>query len=155
MALIKKKDGKAGGAMELDAMLGAISSAVSNANRTVEMEALHGYLDSGFQSGSSDGLRANGNPDGVEMLPLSFNMTIGEKKHTVPVSALLHNTSMRLDQVDMTVRFRLSEAGGKLMAICTDGNDDGKDISEMKLSFKNAPSSEGMARISSSQIRQL
>lgn len=105
------------------------------------------------ESGMPDGHGSR--PCGDSISPAVLRFRVGEKDMEVPVSALMHNTSMCLDEVDLTVRFRLFQRGGRLMAECGGEADDGDMVNEMKLHFKNVPSSESTARLNDQFVKRM
>jgi len=149
-------------AMDFDEFMESISIGISRANRAVELSGLENYLVNGFSGNGFPARDVEGNLDGAEDLegresfqPSLLSMQVGEQSRKVPVTALLHNTSMRLEQVDLSIKLRFAEDNGRLMVVCAPSGAEDADLSEIRLQFKNSPSAEGVSRMNDSYIKKL
>lgn len=131
-----------------------VGTAVLNANAAIEQTAVAAYLGQGYERVSNDG--------GEEYIPVSYTISVpsvaGNKKLNVPVTALMNHSSMRLEQVDVKLRFVVEEDEGKDVAISVGTPKDLKDnysMSELALQFKSAIPSEGIARVNNRHIQTL
>ena len=134
--------------LELETLLTMISNAVSNANNAVELSALKNYLATGY---GTDNLVNNS----AVLDPITIKLKIHDKILEVPVIALINNSSMKLEQLDMKIKFRLHENDNKLMAECVNLTDEDNNISEMELHFRNVPQAESLARINDHFISKI
>ena len=140
-----------------------IGQAIANANHTVEATAVTNYLNIGFTAKDNNAAKVADNhvagapnePATYDYAPSTIKIDINKKIYDIPVTVLLHNTSMRLEQVDLKLKFHVSEENGEVMVDCANANSDDATLSEMTLQFKNAPTTEGMARISENYINKL
>lgn len=126
-----------------------IGIAVQRANDAVERSALESYLQQGYvQTNEADGM--------FKPLELVLNLPSNsqEAQIKVPVAALVHNTSMKLEQVDVKLKFRPS--GGEELMVDTDNlNEDDESLSELTLQFKNHSAAEGIARVNNRHVQRL
>ena len=149
-------------AMDFDEFMESISIGVSRANRAVELSGLENYLVNGFSGHGFPAKDVENSLDGTDALkgrdsfnPSLLSMRVGEQNRDVPVTALLHNTSMRLEQVDMTIKLHFAEDNGRLMVVCAPSGAEDADLSEIKLQFRNSPAAEGVARVNDNYINKL
>ena len=152
--------GKARMAIEFDRLLSEISRSVANAGRIVEMAGLENYISTGYSVDFRDGGTKQegewiGNSEISSVKPSTLPMEVAGRSLDIPVTALMNNAPMNLDEVEMTVRFRFEEENGKLMAICAAADDSDGTLNEMKLKFKNSSAPEGIARISEGYVREI
>lgn len=138
-------------AILLNKLLEEIGGAICSANYIMEETALEQYMIQGYKKEASVG--------GAEdcYTPLTFNMALqdGGETHKIPISALVHNTTMRLEQVDMKLKFNMFEQDGGIMVSCMPVNAQDTTLDEMTLQFRNTVSSEGIARITDSHIKTM
>ena len=130
-------------------LLEDISVAITNANQIMETHALDNYMVQGYQ-------KEQGAEQTETYSPQNINISIpqnGEKK--IPVTALMHNSTMRLEQVDVKLKFHLEEKDGELMASCVNSEAADESLNEMTLQFKNSPTPEGVARINNHYIQSI
>lgn len=136
--------------MAFSKLIESIGIAVQRANDEVEKSALESYLQQGYvQSNDAEG----------EFEPLELVMNLSadsqETKVKVPVSALVHNTSMKLEQVDVKLKFRLTDGGEELMVDTENLDKNDENLSELTLQFKNHSAAEGIARVNNRHIQKL
>lgn len=126
-----------------------IGIAVQRANDAVERSALESYLQQGYvQTNEADGM--------FKPLELVLNLPSNnqEAQIKVPVAALVHNTSMKLEQVDVKLKFRPG-SGEELMVDTDNLNEDDESLSELTLQFKNHSAAEGIARVNNHHVQRL
>lgn len=126
-----------------------IGTAISTANDYIEENELNQYKQQGYQL-------ANGEENAY--VPLTFNMILQDDGgiHKIPVSALMHNSTMKLEQVDLKIKFQLYEENGDIMVECAkDGRLSDKDYDEMNLQFRNCTASEGISRVTNQYIKKI
>ena len=108
---------------------------------------------SGVQAGGES--YRDENTDGESLAPATLKFQLQGQELEVPVSVLMHNTTMCLDEVDMTIRFHLFQSRGRLMAECSGEDDEDGTLNEMKLHFKNVPPAEGTAKLDERYVRKM
>ena len=158
MPLFDKKKNASG--MELDKLLAAIGRAVADAGHACELASLENYIKAGFSEtapGNQGGTA--GTIDGGQtekgLVPVCLNMDVGGRALEVPVTALLHNTGMGLEEAEITVRVKLTEEGGKVYAAFTDGGVSKDGLNEIRLKFTNRKPAEGVSRIGDLHIEKI
>ncbi|GHV34512.1 hypothetical protein FACS18949_10710 [Clostridia bacterium] len=138
----------------LSTLINKIGLSVQNAGSIIEKAAADLYLARGYTSGT----------DEHEFIPIMYSLTLpsndgssdGSKKINVPVTALVHNTSLLLDEVEVRLKFRVAgtDKGGNLAVNVTSFLTKST-VSELTLRFKNSPSPEGMAKIGDKYIKNI
>jgi hypothetical protein len=83
-----------------------------------------------------------------------------EKHLRVPVTALIHNTSLQLEQVEIKLKFYITEETGKnngdmSISFSNKNSKDLQGLSEMTLHFNNAQTPEGVARVNNRHVQTL
>lgn len=138
-------------AVLLKELLGEISSAITNANYEMEKAALQQYITQGYEETQNKAIQ------GQSYIPITFNMALqdGMEIHKIPVSALIHNTTMRLDKVDVTLRFKMFDQNGDIMVECVPAGRDDQTLDEMTLRFRNSVSPEGISKITDEYLKKL
>lgn len=139
-------------AILLKDLLCQISNAICTANSIMEETALNQYVGQGYQKLECQ------NGELETYIPLTFNMELRDEQnvhkiHNIPVSALMHNTTMRLEQVDLKLKFNMYEQDGNVMVDCKPHNLLDNSLDEMSLQFKNTISTEGISKITGNQIK--
>ncbi|MCM1253104.1 MAG: hypothetical protein NC321_09805 [Clostridium sp.] len=129
-------------------LLSEISVAICNANSIMEESALNQYMMQGFQK---EGIH----PDCYTPLTIAMSLPGQDTTQQIPVSALLHNTSMRLEQVDMKLKFKLFEENGDIKVFCMPDKAADETLNELTLQFKNTASAEGIARITDTYMKKI
>lgn len=140
----------------LSKLIDHIGTAVQNANAMLEQRAVAAYLGQGYEGGPSE-------EDGeTEFEPVSYTINIpssgGKKQLKVPVTALMHHSSLQLEQVDVKLRFVVEEGEADELIVSPKSSADAKDsfsMSELSLQFKSVQLSEGTARINNHYIQNL
>ena len=140
-------------AILLDDLLCEISNAICNANNIMEGTALNQYVEQGYERA----LTANNNTESDSYVPLTFNLALRQEQEIrkIPIAALMHNTTMRLEQVDIKLKFKMYEQDGNIMVDCMPHNSSNESLDEMTLQFKNSVSSEGISKITDSQMKHI
>ena len=139
-------------AILLSDLLKEISISVNNANSIMEHVALNQYMDQNYNKLEDQGT------NGSEVYkPLTFDIVMQEEKqtHEIPVAALLHNTTMSLEQVDIKLKFRMKEDEGEIYIDCNTAGIPEESLSEMTLSYKNDHSSEGIAKMTDNHLKRI
>ncbi len=136
-------------AVLLKELLEEIGSAVSNANYELERAALWQYITQGYGENKSNGEEP--------YTPLTFNMALqdGGEIRKIPVSALLHNTTMRLDRVDITLRFKMFDQNGEVMVECAPSGIKNETLDEMQLRFRNSAPTEGISKVTDHYLKKI
>ena len=136
-------------AVLLRELLEEIGSAVNNANSELERAALWQYITQGYVENKSNGEEP--------YTPLTFNMALqdGGEIRKIPVSALIHNTTMRLERVDMTLRFKMFDKNGEVMVECGPLGMKNETLDEMKLRFKNSVPTEGISKVTDNYLKKI
>jgi hypothetical protein len=148
----------------LSKLVNNIGLAVQKANSAIEGSAAELYLKQGYQINADNGV--DGGPSAgaslCELTPLTYTIRMpsagADKDLIVPATVLVHNTSLRLDSVEVKVKFFLDEDNGDDVLISLKPGNDGENgerISELSLSFKSSPPPEGSARITNMHIQKL
>lgn len=139
-------------AILLSDLLEKIGVSIDNANVVMEQTALEQYVRMGYQKAQT---MENGGQESYE--PLTFNIAfpMGKELHEIPVSALLHNRTMRLEQVDIKLKYKLKERDGELYVDLKSENAEDENLDEMTLSFRNNSASEGIARITDHHLKEI
>lgn len=139
----------------LSDLIEQIGLSVQNANAAIEQMAAAVYLGQSFT-------RVNNNqPDLEEFTPISYTINLpspeGQKKINVPVTALMNHTSLKLEQVDVKLKFSIEECEKDSITVSAVSSDepDNSNQNELSLQFKNTPSAEGMARVDHHYIQTL
>lgn len=156
-------------AMKISHVVDNIAKAVQNANFILDQMAAEMYLKQGYQKGTVA-------EDEEVLIPIVHKIQLSDSgsnemqmgvagdenviRHIeVPVTALIHHSTMQLENVDVTLRFKADrEADDTLMIDLKPdkNNEDLSDIiSEMKLHFQRAEPAEGMARIDMKHYQKL
>lgn len=140
----------------LSKLIDNIGTAVQNANVMLEQRAVAAYLGQGYEGVTSE------DDSETEFEPVSYTINIpsanGKKQLKVPVTALMHHSSLQLEQVDIKLRFVVEE--GEMDEIIVSpkfsaGTMDSFSMSELSLQFKSVQPSEGTARINNHYIQNL
>jgi hypothetical protein len=85
----------------------------------------------------------------------SISIKDGRKKVDVPVTALMHNKTMGLDQVDIKIKCKLDERDGKVYVDCKSNKASDETLNEINLSFKNGASPEGVSRMTDNYLKTI
>lgn len=140
----------------LSKLIDNIGTAVQNANAMLEQRTVAAYLGQGYE-----GVRSKENSE-TEFEPVSYTINIpspnGKKQLKVPVTALMHHSSLQLEQVDVKLRFVIEEGKEDEIIVSPKSSADTKDsfsMSELSLQFKSVQLSEGTARINNHYIQNL
>lgn len=139
--------------MELSDLIERIGIAVQNANSAIEQVAVAAYLGQSYDRVNDAGQD--------KYTPVSFQVSVptaaGEKKVNVPVTALMHHTSLRLEQVDVNLKFQIEEDSGDrvMVSVKSPKHPEASTLNELSLQFKSAPPAEGMARIDHHHVQAL
>lgn len=141
----------------LSKLLEDISRSVQNSNFLLEQMSADMYLQSGYQkAGNTDGKSgvSSSENDGDVLVPVTYSLritTAGKAKELkVPATALMHHSTMQLEQVDVSLRFSVSghtEEDGILVDVKPKPLENSERISEMKLSYHRDSASEGISRV--------
>jgi hypothetical protein len=118
---------------------------------------LHGYADvKGIPMFSGEGMGR-----GTDLFPINYSLYLsdGDKKELVivPVVSLLHNNSMQLESVEMTLRFVIEDRKDEEIYVSVKPEPDTEKIeplSELKLKFKTTPPTEGETRMIEKQLKE-
>jgi type II secretory pathway pseudopilin PulG len=126
--------------MLLSTLIERIGVAVQEANRVVEQSAAEAFLQS-----TGDAEATEGTSPATVRLALPLN---GENKSiSVPKAVLTHNTTMRLDSLDINLKFALEADSEEIRVRVLPGETrEDTTASELSLHFSNAPAPEGVAR---------
>ncbi len=135
-------------AVLLKELMGEIGSAVSNANFDVEGAALWQYMTRGYAENESNGKEP--------YIPMIYNVVLNDGREiSVPVSALVHNTTMRLDQVDVTLRCKLFDKEGEVLVECAPTNIKNEALDEMTFRFRNSVPPEGISKLTDEYLKKM
>lgn len=140
----------------LSTLIENIGVSVQNANASIEQVAVAAYLGQGYDRVKQE------QGDLEEYVPVGYAIRIptasGEKQINVPVTALMHHTSLKLEQVDVKLKFVVEESSDEEIMVSVKSSNDPKDsfsMSELSLQFKSAPPAEGMARVNNRHVQTL
>ena len=134
-----------------------VGIAVQNANAAIEEHAVNVYLNQGYRMSGKD-------EDGGTPLytPITYTLGIpadgGNKKLEVPATALMHHSTLQLEQVNVKLRFLLEGSDGEevQVKVKSEGDESDKDsVSELSMQFRTAPPAEGTARVENHHLRAL
>lgn len=132
-------------AILLNDLLGQLSQSICYANQIMEKTSLQQYMDQGYARRENN------------YQPVTFSLSLNREseQYDIPVTALMHNSSMKLEQVEVKLKFLLEEQNGQIMVECRgDKASEGK-LSEMTLSFHNTPASEGVGKITDHHLKTI
>lgn len=132
-------------AILLNDLLGQLSQSICYANQIMEKTSLQQYMDQGYAKRENN------------YQPVTFSLSLNREseQYDIPVTALMHNSSMKLEQVEVKLKFLLEEQNGQIMVECRgDKASEGK-LSEMTLSFHNTPASEGAGKITDHHLKTI
>ena len=141
-----------------------ISRSVQNSNFLLEQMASEMYLQNGYQKNLVHGEKGTDFANGAKevLVPVTYSIRLnapGENKELkVPATALMHHSTMQLEQVDVTLRFSVSgETGdqGILVDVKSKLLENSDKISEMKLHYQRDSASEGIARVENRHYQNL
>lgn len=141
--------------ISLSSLIEQIGISVQKANALIEQTSIAAYLEQGYEKSSKTG------NDAETFVPVSYTINIpssSEKKQIhVPVTALMHHTSLKLEQVDVNLKFMIEESKKEDIIVSLKPADISSETvaSELSLQFKNTPPAEGMARIDQRHIQTL
>lgn len=135
----------------LKELLEEISSAISSANYIMEETALEQYIAQGYKKNDAN----NGSGDCYTPLTLNIALQDGSETRRIPISALVHNTTMRLEQVDMKLKFNMYEQESGIMVSCMPAGAQDNTLNEMTLQFRNTASPEGIAKITDNHMKKI
>lgn len=139
----------------LSSLIEQIGISVQKANALIEQTSVAAYLEQGYEKSS------NMEDDAVTFVPVSYTINIpspeGKKQLHVPVTALMHHTSLKLEQVDVNLKFLIEEKQKEDIIVSLEPTNtfSAAVTSELSLQFKNTPPTEGMARIDQRHIQTL
>lgn len=132
-------------AILLNDLLGQLSQSICYANQIMEKTSLQQYMGQGYAKRENN------------YQPVTFSLSLNREseQYDIPVTALMHNSSMKLEQVEVKLKFLLEEQNGQIMVECRgDKASEGK-LSEMTLSFHNTPASEGVGKITDHHLKTI
>lgn len=142
----------------LSKLMEDIGSAVQKANTAIEQYAAAAYLAQGY----AESKERTDHTNETMYEPITYMLNIptagGKKKIQVPATALMHHSSLQLEQVDVKLRFALEQSEGEevLVRVKDAGTAGEADmVSELSMQFKTAPPAEGTARIENRHIQTL
>lgn len=141
--------------ISLSDLISQIGISVQNANAAIEQVALAAYLGQGYDRAFNQEMSQE------EFTPISYTLHIptpaGKKQINVPVTALMHHTSLKLEQVDVKLKFQIekSEEDTIYVSVKPSVNPEESVMNELSLQFKSSPPAEGMARIDQHQVQVL
>lgn len=148
----------------LSKLMEDISRSVQNSNFLLEQMASEMYLQNGYQKEpvhqGDEPDSANGNTE--VLIPVTYSIRINtpgdQKELKVPATALMHHSTMQLEQVDVSLRFSISgetEDQGILVDVKSKLLENSDKISEMKLHYQRDSASEGIARVENRHCQNL
>jgi hypothetical protein len=138
-----------------------LGQSLQRANKFVEIATVDMYFKAGYKGNSTSG------DETVSYTPIMYEVAFPEtddnntdksgetgKKITIPVSALINNTSMRIESAEITMKFTLEETEDGVAAILhSDKTENPYALSQMTVKFQNTPSTEAIARVTQEQFR--
>lgn len=154
----------------LSTVIRNIGIAVQNANRMIEIAAKESYFAGGYvKRPKPDAETAQPQTKyDREYSPVMYTIHLPEKEPgtdkkkqlQVPVTALIHNTSLQLEQVEIKLKFYITEETGKnngdmSISFSNKNSKDLQGLSEMTLHFNNAQTPEGVARVNNRHVQTL
>ena len=126
----------------LNTLTASIGTAIQKASVQIESVAARAFIGFGYLKDENN-----------ELSPITYTLNMpgqaGSKKLNVPITSLINNTSMRLEQTEVKLKFMLdgSSDGGEIMITPASMDMNAFALSELTLTFKNSPPSEGVSRI--------
>ena len=141
-----------------------ISRSVQNSNFLLEQMSSEMYLQNGYKKETI--LEKNGvssdekEKDVLGPVTYSLRLSTGgkEKELQVPATALMHHSTMQLEQVDVSLRFSVSghtEDQGILVDVKSKLLENSDKISEMKLRYQRDSAAEGISRVETHHYQNL
>jgi hypothetical protein len=128
----------------LSKLIKNIGTSVQTANQAIEYSAAKIYLGQGYTPTA----------DKHELNPITYTLNMpssdGESKQlNVPMTVLVHNTSLQLDSVEVKLKFAIEESGDEIAVTVKPENDPKSafSLSELTLQFKTSPPTEGASRL--------
>lgn len=147
--------------MSLSGLMEQIGIAVQNANAAIEQYASEIYLKQGYVEREKED-QEDGDEHAKAYEPITFLLDMptenSKRKMRVPVTALMHHSSLQLEQVDVKLRFALEEREGEevnVKVIGTEQDNDSNAVSELSMQFRTALPPEGTARIENRHIQTM
>lgn len=142
----------------LSKLMKDIGTAVQNANAAIEERAVDVYLNQGYRRG-----KEMGEDGGTSFYtPVTYTLGLpaggGNKKLEVPATALMHHSTLQLEQVNVKLRFLIEESDGEEVEVKVKSEGDDSDmysVSELSMQFRTAPPAEGTARVENHHLRAL
>lgn len=148
----------------LSKLMEDISRSVQNSNFLLEQMSAEMYLRTGYQkqgAPAENGGSSDKNEKDV-LIPVTYSLRVAtagkEKELSVPATALMHHSTMQLEQVDVSLRFSVSghtEDQGILVDVKSKLLENSEKISEMKLRYQRDSASEGIARVETHHYQNL
>lgn len=142
--------------VSLSALIGNIGVSVQKANAIIEQTAVAVYLEQGYD------YNQNGENAQDEYVPIQYALHMqtasGKKKLQVPVTALMHHSSLKLEQVDVRLKFVVEENLEDDLIVSVKSSSDRMEnlsMSELSMQFKNQVQAEGVARINNYHVQTL
>jgi hypothetical protein len=138
-----------------------LGQSLQRANKFVEIATVDMYFKAGYKDNSTS-------PDEtVSYTPIVYEVVFPEaddkttdksggsdKKVAIPVSALINNTSMRIESAEITMKFTLEETEEGVAAVLhSDNTANAYGLSQMTVKFQNTPPTEPIARVTQEQFR--
>lgn len=144
-------------AILLDDLLESISRSVSNANTILEQTALEQYMTQGYRQTGLQSAAGDGSIEQKIYTPITYGIKIqdGQQYCSIPVSALLHNATMCLEQVEVKLKFKMAESGDNIYIDCNTNGVPAENLNEMNLSFSHTSSPEGIAKLTDNHLKKI
>ena len=143
-------------AVELSKLMEAIGIAVQNANLAIEGKTAETYLKQGYKIEKKE----DENKEVYVPITCDLNIASGNDTKTlkVPITVLIHHTSLQLEQVDVKLNFILEESNEEKLMVrigSLENNESSYCTSQLSMQFKTAPPAEGTARLENKYIQTL
>ncbi len=147
-------------AIPLAKLMEDISRSVQNSNFLLEQMSAEMYLQTGYQKTNISG--KVGEEKGELLVPVTYSLRLSEagqeKDLKVPATALMHHSTMQLEQVDVSLRFTVTghtDEQGVMVEVKPKVLENSEKISEMKLRYQRDSSSEGVSRLETHHYQNL
>jgi hypothetical protein len=147
----------------IEKLVSDLGQSLQRANKLVETASVDMFFQAGYK------ISPTSTAEKTSYTPITYEVAFPEtaaagctngvsvtecKKLSIPITALLNNTSMRIESAEITMKFTLEETEDGVAAVLhSDKTDNPYALSQMTVKFSNTPPSEAVARITEQQLR--
>jgi hypothetical protein len=143
----------------LSKLIDSIGIGVQKANKAIESAAAELFLKNSYEGMTEVPEHREG--ESTNLFPINYLLHLAAREKgpvTVPSVSLLHNNSMQLESVEMTLRFVIEDRKDEEIYVSVKPEPDTEKtepLSELKLKFKTTPPTEGETRMIEKQLKEM